>query len=155
MLARALPREAGREGRLADDDGLRQDEIVGRLGLDFARAGRTREGGDFSIRIPGRKGKRSRRGLRDQQEQSQRADVALLAESAANTNGPRRRRAGVSCYRFRFALFFYHNIFHSFVVSALLTGAKSRQRWRLPITRVIGDLLAPNESGSQLCGWEK
>ena len=64
-----------REGRLADEGGVRDDdEIVGCLGLDFARTGGTREGGDFSIRIAGRKRKRSRRSSRDHQEQTKCAD---------------------------------------------------------------------------------
>ena len=62
------------EGRLTDDDGLRCHEIVGGLGLDFARAGGTREGGDFSIRIAGRKGIRRRGSPAYQQEQCERAD---------------------------------------------------------------------------------
>src|SRR5213593_268256 len=61
-----------REGRLTDERGVRDDdEIVGCLSLDFARAGGTREGRDLSVRIAGRKRKGSRRSSRDQQEQTQ------------------------------------------------------------------------------------
>src|SRR4030095_2322443 len=61
-----------REVRLTDERGVRDDEeIVGGLGLDFARAGWTREGGDFSIGITRRKSEGSRRGLEHKQPQRQ------------------------------------------------------------------------------------
>jgi len=106
-----------RQGRPTDERGVRDDEeIVGGLGLDFARAGRTREGGDFSIRLAGRKRKRIRRSLRGQQQQSQRAHADFVDGEGRQHKGPQPAKGRRFIYRF--VLFIHHNMFHGLLFCA-------------------------------------